>query len=196
MPVCIHLTWTSDRAKKDRQDRERTIKKVREMLDRPSAIKQSVKRGKNQYLAINIDTETARLDEQKINHQAQFDGYYAIITNETDYSTDTVCKLYGGLWKIEESFRVLKTDLAASPAFVWRDDRVLGHFTLCFMALCFLRYAQYVLEDSGKGCASAAVLMNSWQQASVIVVGEYPYIRLSPTRLDTVILDLLQCLEM
>jgi transposase len=196
IPVCIHLTWTSDRAKKDRQDRERTIKKVRDMLERPSAIKQSVKRGKNQYLDINIDTETARLDEQKIDRQAQFDGYYAIITNETDYSTDTVSKLYGGLWKIEESFRVLKTDLAASPAFVWRDDRVLGHFTLCFMALCFLRYTQYVLEDSGKSCASAAVLMNSWQQASVTVVGEYPDIRLSPTRLDKVYLDLLQCLEM
>jgi len=196
IPVCIHLTWTSDRAKKDRQDRERTIEKVREMLERSGAIKQSVKRGKNQYLDINIDTETARLDEQRINRQAKFDGYYAIITNETDYSTDTVSKIYGGLWKIEESFRVLKTDLAASPAFVWRDDRVLGHFTLCFMALCFLRYAQYVLEDSGKGCASAAVLMNSWEQASVTVVGEYPDIRLSPTRLDAVYLDLLQCLEM
>jgi hypothetical protein len=64
------------------------------------------------------------------------------------------------------------------------------------MALCFLRYTQYVLEDSGKSCASAAVLMNSWQQASVTVVGEYPDIRLSPTRLDKVYLDLLQCLEM
>ena len=59
------------------------------------------------------------------------------------------------------------------------------------MALCFLRYTQYVLEDSGKGCASAAVLMNSWQQASVTVVGEYPDIRLSPARLDKVYLDLL-----
>lgn len=66
---------TSRRAKKDRQDRERTIKKVREMLERPSAIKQSVKRRKNQYLDININTETACLDEQRIESQAQFDGY-------------------------------------------------------------------------------------------------------------------------
>ena len=196
IPVSIHLTWTAERAKKDRQDRERVLAKVRSMLERPGAIKQSVKRGKNQYLDINIDTGTVGLDESKIAHQAKFDGYYAIITNEKDYSTDKVCQLYGGLWKIEESFRVLKTDLAASPVFVWRDDRVLGHFTLCFMALCFIRYAQYLLEESGKGSISAAVLMDGWQRAAVTVVGEYPNIRLSPIRLEREFLDLMNCLGM
>ncbi len=197
IPVWIHLTWDKQRAEKDRKDRERTIKKVKHMLDKPSLVKQSLKRGRNQYLDLDLASEKVSLDEEKIASQARFDGYYAIITNEEAYSTGQVCQLYGGLWQIEESFRVLKTDLAASPTFVWRNDRVRGHFTLCFMALCFIRYAQYLMSQGGQAkAASAARLMNALQRASVTVAGQYPDVRLSPFLLEQEYLYLIDLLKM
>jgi hypothetical protein len=136
------------------------------------------------------------LDEGKIASQARYDGYYAIITNDLDYKTSDVCDLYGGLWKIEESFRVMKTDLEASPAFVWKDERVHGHFTLCFLALCLIRYAQYLLfQDQGLS-VSAQTLMESWHRPTVMAIGEYPDVRLIPTMVPQAYFDLAQSLKM
>ena len=197
VPVWIHLTWDKQRAQKDKLDRERSIRKVQDLLDQPGLVKQSLKRGKNQYLDFNLVTDEISLDETRIARQAVFDGYYALITNEQTYSTGQICELYGGLWQIEESFRVLKTDLSASPAFVWRDDRVRGHFTLCFMALCVMRYVQYLLSDAGrKKAPSVGRLMAAFEKASVSAVGQYPDVRLSPFRLEQEYLDLIKVLQM
>ena len=196
IPVKIHLTWSRERARKDRIDRERVVEKARQLLSSPGQVTQALKRGKNQYIAFSVDTQACHLDEGKIASQARFDGYYAIITNDLGYTTSDVCDLYGGLWKIEESFRVMKTDLEASPAFVWKDERVHGHFTLCFLALCLIRYAQYLLfQDQGLK-VSARTLMESWHRPTVMVIGDYPDVRLIPTMVPQAYFDLAQSLKM
>ena len=48
-------------------------------------------------------------------------------------------------WKIEESFRILKTDLEARPVYVHTDKHIKGHFVLCYLALCMVRYTQYLV---------------------------------------------------
>ena len=196
IPVKIHLTWSRERARKDQIDRERVVEKARQLLSRPGQVTQALKRGKNQYIAFSVDTQACHLDEGKIASQARFDGYYAIITNDLDYKTSEVCDLYGGLWKIEESFRVMKTDLEASPAFVWKDERVHGHFTLCFLALCFIRYAQYLLHQDQGLSVSAQTLMESWHRPTVMVIGDYPDVRLIPTMVPQAYFDLAQSLKM
>lgn len=135
IPTKLHLTWDQARANKDRADRENILKKVTKDLEEPWRLKSNLKRGRNQYLTFDVSTEDLRLDEARISRQEQFDGYYALITNDLGLSTAKTCELYGGLWQIEESFRILKTNLRSRPVFVWTDRRVKGHFMLCFLAL-------------------------------------------------------------
>lgn len=101
--VAVHLTWNAERAAKDRADRERILEKVRAQA----------KRGRSQYVQYPAEYQEATLDEARIAWQEQFDGYYAVMTNQMELPTEEVSKIYGGLWKIEESFRVTKSDLVA-----------------------------------------------------------------------------------
>jgi len=196
IPVKIHLTWSAKRATKDRSDRERILERLRKRLDKPYQLKASVKRGCNQFLQMELDTNNWRLDEAKIEEAARYDGYYAVITNNLALSTDQVSNIYGGLWKIEESFRILKTDLRARPVFVWNDEHIKGHFAMCFISLCMLRYAQHLLEKSIDKSVSAAQIMEAIKEPLVLVQGEYPNNVVTPTRVTQTYLDLASILKL
>lgn len=196
IPVKIHLTWSAKRAQKDRSDRERMLERLRKRLDKPYQLKAAIKRGCNQFLQMELDTNDWKLNEAKIEEAARYDGYYAVITNNMELSTEQVYKIYGGLWKIEESFRILKTDLRARPVFVWNDEHIKGHFAMCFMSLCMLRYSQYLLADAQKESVSAAQIMEAIQEPLVLVQGEYPNNIVTPTRVSQTYLDLAELLKL
>ncbi len=145
---------------------------------------------------MDLNSEHWSIDEEKIQAAARYDGYYAVITNNLELSTEKVCSIYRGLWKIEESFRVLKTDLKACPVFVWTDDHVLGHFAMCFISLCLLRYAQYILEKEPKISYSAARVMDAIQMPLVMVQGEFPHNIVTPTNVNQEYLDLAKLLKL
>lgn len=196
IPVNIHLTWSSKRAAKDRADRERMLEKLRKRLDKPYQLKAAMKRGCNQFLQMELDTDHWTLDEEKIEKAAHYDGYYAVITNNLSLSTEKVCEIYGGLWKIEESFRILKTDLRARPIFVWSDEHIKGHFALCFISLCILRYAQYLLEKGLNKTVSAARIMEAIQAPLALVQGDYPNNVVTPTQIPQTYFDLAAILNL
>lgn len=196
IPVKIHLTWSAKRAAKDRSDRERMLDRLRKRLDKPYQLKAAIKRGCNQFLQMEINTEGWKLDEAKIEDAARYDGYYAVITNNLDLSTEQVSRIYGGLWKIEESFRILKTDIRARPVFVWNDEHIKGHFAMCFISLCMLRYAQYLLEEVVGKSISAAQIMQAIQDPLILVQGDYPNNVVTPTQIPQVYLDLATILKL
>lgn len=194
IPVNIHLTWTDKRATKDKADRERMIEKLRKRLDKPYQLKADLKRGRNQYLKLDVDTDGCCLDEGKIAEAERYDGYYAVITNNLDYSTEEVSKIYGGLWQIEETFRVLKTDLRARPVFVWSDDHIQGHFMLCYLCLSLLRYSQYLLLHGKNERMSASNIMEAFSRPLAIVLGNYPNNVVTPTLIPESYLQLAEVL--
>ncbi|NMA50089.1 MAG: IS1634 family transposase [Tissierellia bacterium] len=196
IPVNIHLTWSAKRAKKDRSDRERILERLKKRLDKPYQLKAAIKRGCNQFLEMEVDTKDWKLDEAKIEEAARYDGYYAIITNNLDLSTEEVSKTYGGLWKIEESFKVLKSDIRACPVFVWNDEHIKGHFGMCFISLCMLRYAQYLLEVEEEKSISASRIMESIQEPLALVQGEFPNNVVTPTQIPQTYLDLAKILKL
>ena len=196
VPVKIHLTWSAKRAAKDRSDRERMLERLRKRLDKPYQLKAAVKRGCNQFLQMELDTADWKLDEAKIAEAARYDGYYAVITNNLNLSTEQVSTIYGGLWKIEESFRILKTDLRACPVFVWNDEHIKGHFAMCFISLCILRYAQYLLGEAHQENVSAARIMEAIHEPLVLVQGEYPNNVVTPTQVPQTYLDLATILKL
>ena len=67
------------------------------------------------------------------------DGYYAIVTSELNMKDeDVIDTCYRGLWRIEESFRITKSELEARPVYVSREDRINVHFLTCFVSLLLL----------------------------------------------------------
>ena len=88
------------------------------------------------------DEVTLSLDENLINEEAKYDGYYGIVTNLEDEAKDII-KVASGRWEIEECFRIMKTDFKARPVYLQRDDRIKAHFLTCFVALFFLRVLEY-----------------------------------------------------
>jgi hypothetical protein len=65
--------------------------RLRKRLDKPYQLKALLKRGCNQYLQMELDTDTWSIDEEKITSAAKYDGYYAIITNNLELSTEKAC---------------------------------------------------------------------------------------------------------
>ncbi len=196
VPVKIHLTWSASRARKDYSDRQRMLEKLAKKLDQPYQLKASMKKGINQFLEMELDTAHWKLDEEKIREAARYDGYYAVITNNLDLSTREVTKIYRGLWKIEESFRIMKTDLKSRPVYVHKDEHIRGHFVLCFLALCMLRYLQYLIVENGFEPVSAETLMETLHEPLVLVQGQFPNIVVTPARISQTYLDLSKILEM
>ena len=194
--VKIHLTWSAKRAAKDRGDRERMLERLNKKLDKPYQLKASVKRGVNQFLEMQLETDDWKISEEKVRESEKYDGYYAIITNNLELTTKQAVGIYRGLWRIEESFRILKTDLKASPTFVWTDQHIQGHFALCFLALTVMRYLQYRIMEAGGEQISANELMEVIDHPRVIVQGVYPKVTVTPVDIGQKYLDIGQILGM
>lgn len=196
VPVKVHLTWSAKRAAKDRADRERMLERLNKKLEHPYQLKASVKRGINQFLEMELETENWTLSEEKIREAERYDGYYAVITNNLELSTKEVTEIYRGLWKIEESFRVLKSDIKARPVHVWNDEHIRGHFALCFLALSMMRYTQHLLVENGHEAVSAAKVMDAIREPLVLVQGDYPKVIVTPARVNQTYLELSKLLGM
>lgn len=81
---------------------------------------------------------TYSLDQEAIDKEARFDGFYAMETNLLDSISD-ILSVTKGRWEIEESFRIMKNDFDARPVYVSRNDRIKAHFLTCFIALLIYR---------------------------------------------------------
>jgi len=89
------------------------------------------------------------LDMEMVEQEKRFDGYYGVCTDLFD--DDTVILRYNSYrWKVEDCFRVMKTDFAARPVFLQRDDRIRAHFLSCFLSLLIMRILENKVNRAGK----------------------------------------------
>jgi len=152
--VCF---WSKDYDDREKHKREKLEERIAAYLESPAKLKSSNSYGIKKYLKLqNIDTETGEIediepyvefDQEKYNRDVSLDGYYAIVSSELNLSNEDIIKKYRGLWKIEESFRVLKTDLEGRPVYVKTPDHVEGHFLICFIALLISRILEMKLDN-------------------------------------------------
>lgn len=87
----------------------------------------------------------AILDEKKFEEESRFDGFYAVSTNLED-DAEEILKVNSNRWKIEESFKMLKSEFEARPVYLKRDDRIMAHFLTCVYALLFFRILENKLD--------------------------------------------------
>ena len=89
------------------------------------------------------------LNQDAIDKDLKFAGYNLLVTSETAMGDKDIYNIYHNLWRIEESFKIMKSDLDARPAFLQKEDCIKGHFLVCYLTVLLERIFQFkVLEDS------------------------------------------------
>ena len=152
----VLIYWNKADADMARRKREEKLEKAARSVKNNAY---SIKKGVDEYTKENIiDKETGELlentakkrtvDIEKAESDAMYDGYFCLITSEMDYDEKKMREVYGGLWKIEQSFRILKSDLYARPVFVKTNKHIRAHFLICFVALLVMRIIQYRMGDN------------------------------------------------
>lgn len=155
----ILCTYSEKRAAKDRQEREEKLAKAQLLLKNPSTIG---RKAHIYYLkSQQIDTQTGEildpkkaaigyeLDVQKIAQSEKYDGLKAISTSDLSLSNEAILLKYKELYQIEQTFRTFKSFLETRPMFHWTDERIKGHFCLCYLSFCLLNYLQTLLKNKG-----------------------------------------------
>ena len=88
---------------------------------------------------------TYSINEELINEEEKYDGFYALTTNLTG-NIDEILRITKGRWEIEESFKIMKSDFLARPINLSREDRIKAHFMTCFISLLIYRILEKKLE--------------------------------------------------
>ena len=141
--------YSADYDRKAKADREPALLKALALVNSPSKYNRNTAYGAARYVKnLVFDKETGEIvttkqkpifDEAKLREEEQFDGYYAIVTSEWEKSDEDIIEIYRGLWRIEEAFKVTKSDLETRPVYLSRNDHIEAHFLICFISLVIAR---------------------------------------------------------
>jgi len=141
--------YSADYDRKAKADREPALMKARDLVKSPSRYNKAISYGAAKYVKnLVFDPNTGEIitarqrpvfDEKKLREEERFDGYYAIVTSEWKKEDEEIIEIYRGLWRIEEAFKVTKSDLEARPVYLSRNDHIEAHFLICFVALVIVR---------------------------------------------------------
>lgn len=128
----------------------------------------------------NIAKITYSLNQDAIDNEERFDGFYAMETNLLD-SIGDIINVAKGRWEIEESFRIMKNDFESRPVYVSRNDRIKAHFLTCFIALLIYRILERNL-DSKYTCETILKTIRDMKMTKVKDTGYIPsYMRTNVT---------------
>ena len=138
-------------AKKQKHDRDIMVARAKDLIAHPKKYDKVTAAGSGAYVQnIAFDKSTGEivdgrellLDEAKIAEEEKYDGYYSIVTSELKMSDHEMRETYRGLARIEETFKISKTEFESRPVFVWTNEHIEGHFATCFTALVLIRLLQ------------------------------------------------------
>lgn len=127
------ITYSDSRAKKDKQNREKGLKKLEKQIKTGKLTKASINnRGYNKYLKLQGEIKVI-IDKDKFIQDEKWDGLKGYITNAM-LSKDEILENYNHLWQIEKAFRTAKTDLKIRPIYHRKKQRIEAHICLTFVA--------------------------------------------------------------
>jgi transposase len=136
---------------------ESVIKKPDKLKDKPKKIDKFIEKMEVVKETGEIaDTETLlSINESKLKEYFDLLGYYTLMTSEVEKTDREIISKYHGLSRIEDSFRIIKSDLEGRPVYVRTPEHINAHFLICFIALTLIRLIQHrVLKFQGKDTRS------------------------------------------
>ena len=149
------IYYSKKYADRQKHERELAIIKAQDLIKNPGKYTQATSYGCTKYINnIRFNTETGEipngielsLNLKKIIEEEKFDGYYSIVTSEKNLTDKEMRDIYKGLWKIEESFKITKSNLETRPVYVWTKKHIEAHFLTCFISLLILRLIEYKIN--------------------------------------------------
>ena len=177
----IIITFSRKMMEYQRTVRDRQIERAKKLVARNNP--EEIKKGPNdvrRFMKRTVKTKSGEeavveyiIDEEKIREEEKYDGYYAVATNLDDPAKD-ILEVSHNRYKIEDCFRIMKTNFSGRPAFHWTEPRIKAHFLICYTALLVYRLLENKL-DAQKTHVTTSNLIKTLQNMNVVNVHDIEY---------------------
>lgn len=150
--------WSKAHAEADKKANAKFVEYLEACREHPEKFKDKTKAKryfkqvqKNKVTGKQLETKdladiSYELDEEKLQAMQEVYGYYAIVTSEIDEPDIDIINRYHNLSRIEDSFRITKSELEGRPVYVRTEEHIRAHFLICFIALVIICIIQYKYE--------------------------------------------------
>lgn len=175
--------WSEKYAKRAKAEREAALAKAIDLAAHPGKYTRATAYGAAKYVKkVEFDKDTGEIltassildiNDNLIREEELLDGYYVLLTSEMDTPDDKIIDMYRGLWKIEESFKITKSELEARPVFVWTKEHIEAHFLTCFIALTIARILEFKLDY--KHCSAKILESLAKSECSLLQQNYYAF---------------------
>jgi transposase len=164
------VALSEKRAKKDASDRQRLIDRAKKLLDKTGKVNANKlfnNAGTKKYLMkVGKSAIEYKINQDKIDKEAQWDGLFGVITNiqnikniavdensnhGNSVAVTQILDYYKSLWRIEESFRISKHDLEFRPIYHFKEKRIRAHIAICYMSYALIRRLEYKIKKQQQG---------------------------------------------
>lgn len=177
----VIITFSRKMMEYQRAVRNRQIERARKMVERNDP--EEIKKGPNDVRRFMKRTATTKsgekatvsyiIDVEKIKEEEKYDGYYAVATNLEDDAKDILAVAHKR-YKIEDCFRIMKTNFSGRPVFHWTESRIRAHFIICYTALLVYRLLECQLDNQGTHITTKN-LITTLQNMKVVNVHDVEY---------------------
>lgn len=143
------LTFNPSLASKKKYEINRMVEKANSLTTSQAKKAEFGESGKYVNF-IDKDGEKAAvsINQEAIDKDLKFAGYNLLVTSETQMTDQDIYNTYHNLWRIEESFRIMKSDLDARPVFVQKEETIKGHFLICYLTVLLERIFQFKMLEN------------------------------------------------
>ena len=145
------VTYNPLLAKKRRHEIQKEVEKLQKKLTYKEAIHEELG-DSSKYVKLKTITENRKkvkiateINIEKVSEDLSYAGYNLLVTSEIDATPTSIYNTYHRLWRIEESFRIMKTYLEARPVYLQNENSIYGHFIICYYALVIERLIELKL---------------------------------------------------
>jgi transposase len=168
----VLATYSFKYAQREYHRRQEAITWAQKLIDSPEGLRSVIKKGGKSLIKHTITNQQTgkvtaayhqlSLDQDRIKELEKWDGLNMIVTSQIQMSDEQILEAYHGLWQIEESFKITKSQLEGRPVYVWSDEHIQAHFLTCFLSLVVLRLLQLkskmTISDILQGLKSAQAI--------------------------------------
>lgn len=171
------VTYNPKLARKKNREIDRLVEKARKL--NAGKAKKSEYGECSKY--VNIKGENGEDAIMEMNYEAiekdrSLAGYNMIVTSELGMSDRDIYSTYHNLWSIEESFRVMKTDLDARPVYLQKENTIKGHFLICYITVLLTRIFQFKVLDNE---FSTSEICRFYREFKVVKISSSRYINIT-----------------
>ena len=164
------IYWSKKHYEKELHQNKKFIEYLESCKENPDKLKDKQRKSQEYIKVLDVDKKTGEviktdklivfLDE-KLEKYKETLGYYSIVTSEINEEDKEIINRYHGLSRIEDSFRIIKSDLEGRPVYVWTEEHIKAHFLICFISLTIIRIIQYkILKYENKSTLN----IDGWEQ--------------------------------